>query len=133
MALLWEGRIYTLANSEYILRLITILQPSIKILNKSSYVSEDMKEVPSLLLFVTIWSSCSLKRVFLEKSLDATLCFSELWFASYLKGHPGTRRHSPQLQMVYIAPLLFWLPWRIFLSFVECLSKKSTKYGSHLF
>ena len=81
MALLWEGMNYTLVNKKYKIRLNTTLQPSIKILNKCSCVSEDTKWVPSLLQFVAIWSSYSLKCVFLRKSRNALLYFPEPWFA----------------------------------------------------
>ena len=43
MAWLWEGTNYTLANCKNKIGLNTVLQPSIKILNKCSYVSEDIK------------------------------------------------------------------------------------------
>ena len=81
-----------LVNDKYKIRLNTTFQPSIKILNKCSCVSEDTKWVPSLLRFVAISSSYSLKRVFLRKSRDALLCFSEprFGFSTLVRTHATT-------------------------------------------
>ena len=80
MAALYEGTNYTFADEKYKIKIITTLQPSIKILNKCSYFSEDIKQVPSLLLLVVIWFPYNLKCVFLWKSHDNPLFFSESWF-----------------------------------------------------
>ena len=72
--------VLSMSRLMYKIELNTTLQPSIKILTKCSCVSEDTKWVSSLLQFVAIWSSYSLKRVFLRKSRDAPLCFPEPWF-----------------------------------------------------
>ena len=81
-----------LVNDKYKIRLNTTFQPSIKILNKCSCVSEDTKWVPSLLRFVAISSSYSLKLVFLRKSRDALLCFSEprFGFPTLVRTHATT-------------------------------------------
>ena len=96
MARLWEGINCTLVNNKYKIRLCITLQASINILNKCSCVSEDTKWVPSLLRFVAIWSSYSLKRVFLRKSCDAPMCFPEprFGFPTLVRTHATTQAQN---------------------------------------
>ena len=75
MARLWEGAKYTLTNNKYKTGLNSILQPSIKVLIKSSYILEDMKQVPLLLQFIVIQSPYSLKHGFNESHVSL-LCVS---------------------------------------------------------
>ena len=66
MMRLWKGTNCTLFNEKYKVSINATLQLSIKILNKCFYVSKDTKRVSSPVRFIAIWSSCCLKRAFLQ-------------------------------------------------------------------
>ena len=134
MARLWEGIKYTLVNNRYKIRLNTTLQPSIKILNKCSCESEDTKWIPSLLRFVAIWSSYSLKHVFLRKSRDALLCFPEprFGFPNLVRTHVTTL--SPALNRIYCPAIISFLLYLVVLpSFIWCnkLKNLTNRFALH--